>query len=336
MNPCVSIIINNYNYGCYIREAIESVFAQTYREIELIIVDDGSTDDSRAVLNEYLDCAQVIFKANAGQASALNVGIMQAKGDYILLLDSDDYLFPEAVATCVQAFPGGYSRVYYRLQVVDENSRPVVEDIGENLFRAFDGDFSAMLDTYGGIYWAPTSANFFAAQKLKAILPVPEAEWRVCADAFVTVRTSLEGPIRSIDKKLAAYRIHGNNNYCIKSRLLSDEKVLKTRIEDHYRIPALIEAACKEAGYSWNQQQQDDELLVLQMLCAGHKLSLDTPHVAGLRITTLFARIIRYLRCGDGPRLKRVRGTIYLSVILFVPAILARKLLRLKDRWSFG
>ena len=108
MDPLVSIIINNYNYGRYIRQAIESALSQTHKNVELIIVDDGSTDESRCIIEEYKDRAIVIAKQNGGQASAFNVGIMEAKGDFILLLDSDDYLFPEAAQVCIEEFPYGF------------------------------------------------------------------------------------------------------------------------------------------------------------------------------------------------------------------------------------
>ena len=335
MNPLVSIIINNYNYGSYIGQAIESALAQTYNNCELIIVDDGSTDESRAIIMEYKDRALVLFKENGGQGSAFNVGIMRAKGDYILLLDSDDFLFPEAVEVCVKSFPEGYSRVYYRMRVVDSNSNPIAGNNGAELFRNCDADVLSVLASGSRLFWAPTSANLFDAIKLKAILPVPEEEYRVCADAFIAVRTWFKGPIRSIDRELAAYRVHGKNNYSVTSRFLSDEKLLKNRIDDYYRISALLEQALNETGYDYCQQRNNDSLYLLEMLCAGHKLKLASAHVAGLKRSALLARVSRYLRFGEDPVARRIRLAIFLSLVLVMPKIIARGLLRLKDYWNY-
>jgi glycosyltransferase involved in cell wall biosynthesis len=138
--PLVSIVINNFNYGRFLVRAIESALAQTYENVEVIVVDDGSTDESRGILEGFRDRASIILKENSGQAGAFNVGIKAAQGLFTLLLDSDDYLLPEAVATCVARFPAGYSRVYYRLRTVNETDA-VLSEVGDpGHFRAFDGD----------------------------------------------------------------------------------------------------------------------------------------------------------------------------------------------------
>lgn len=92
-SPLVSILMPNYNYGRYIGEAIESVLRQTYPHWELIICDDGSTDNSCEVVKRYQDKdsrIKLIQKENGGMASALNAAYRECKGDIICLLDSDD------------------------------------------------------------------------------------------------------------------------------------------------------------------------------------------------------------------------------------------------------
>ena len=89
----ISVIINNYNYEKFIQEAIESVVNQSYKDYELIIVDDGSTDNSREIIERYsFKYSNIfpIFKKNGGQASCFNIGYKKAKGDIIAFLDSDD------------------------------------------------------------------------------------------------------------------------------------------------------------------------------------------------------------------------------------------------------
>ncbi len=98
-NPLVSIIIPTYNYEDYIVEAVESALNQTYSNIEVIIVDDGSSDDTKSRLFAYLDMERVIYlyQENQGLSAARNKGLQLAKGKYIQLLDSDDYLSINAI-----------------------------------------------------------------------------------------------------------------------------------------------------------------------------------------------------------------------------------------------
>lgn len=93
----VSIIINNYNYSQFLGEAIDSALSQTYPNTEVIVVDDGSTDNSQHLIASYATQILPLLKNNGGQASALNAGFRISRGEIIIFLDADDYLFPYAV-----------------------------------------------------------------------------------------------------------------------------------------------------------------------------------------------------------------------------------------------
>ena len=97
-NPLVSVIITTYNTGRYLLETLESALAQTLRPIEIIVVDDGSTDDTVSLAQPLLDRIHFIRIAHAGLAAARNVAIEAARGDYIALLDADDLWLPDKLA----------------------------------------------------------------------------------------------------------------------------------------------------------------------------------------------------------------------------------------------
>ena len=100
----VSVIVPVYNVLPYLRESLDSVINQTYKDLEIIIVDDGSTDGSDAVCEEYAKDSRVkvIHQKNHGLSAARNVGLDIARGDYIAFLDSDDVYLPDMIQTMVE------------------------------------------------------------------------------------------------------------------------------------------------------------------------------------------------------------------------------------------
>lgn len=100
-NPVVSIVMPAYNAARWIAKSIESVLAQTYGGWELIVVDDGSTDTTQAVVNSFSPYLKYIWQQNQGAPAARNRGLREAKGNYFLFLDADDILRPTALETLV-------------------------------------------------------------------------------------------------------------------------------------------------------------------------------------------------------------------------------------------
>ena len=93
----VSIVIPVYNTEKFVKECIESALNKTYRQIEVIVVDDGSTDNSLKIIKKFSDQIKVISKPNGGTASALNLGIKEMNGDWLKWLSADDLLYPNAI-----------------------------------------------------------------------------------------------------------------------------------------------------------------------------------------------------------------------------------------------
>lgn len=127
-HPLISVIIPNHNYSKYLQESIESVLAQTYTNFELIIVDDGSTDDSINTIIGFGDRVKLIEQAQAGVSAARNTGFRAAKGDYICFLDADDVWLPEkleiqAKTLCDDSIGLVYSSIFNcndELEIVSE------------------------------------------------------------------------------------------------------------------------------------------------------------------------------------------------------------------------
>lgn len=233
----VSIIIANYNYAHFLTRSVDSALEQTYDNIEVIVVDDASTDDTAAVLSTFDSrITRLLRDRNGGHAAAFNTGFAASRGDIVLFLDADDYLYPDAVAEIVRAFADDTAQVQFRLHLVDE--REHVTDIFPPAGQPFDsGDVTGELMRKGRYQTTVTSGLAFRREALEAVMPVPERDFRQGADGYLVTVAPLYGNVTSIDTCLGAYRIHGANHSVFAEKL---GHRARWRIEhDFHRLKAL-------------------------------------------------------------------------------------------------
>ncbi|MDY6897826.1 MAG: glycosyltransferase, partial [Cyanobacteriota bacterium] len=181
--PLVSILINNYNYGRFLRDAIDSAIHQTYANTEVIVVDDGSTDNSKDIITGYGDKIIPILKENGGQASAFNVGFAASRGEIILLLDSDDIFSLEKAQEVVQVFESNSELgwCFHPQILIDTNKNEIfTKNYDQNLSGEYDirpqikrGKLHKYLPSFG---LPATSGVCFRRSLLEKILPMPEAD----------------------------------------------------------------------------------------------------------------------------------------------------------------
>lgn len=252
----VSVVINNYNYGRFLPDAIDSALAQTYSALEVIVVDDGSTDDSKEVIARYGDRIIPVLKQNAGQVSAVEAGVKASRGEIVCMLDSDDYWNCDKVKQVVAAFAASPSSImaYHLLQPIDLKGH-----ISGRATPAaiLEGDISDIVTRSGG-YWMfpPMSALAFSrhfleyairgiakyVDRIRADGSAPEESVRLCADAYLADFAPFCGPVAAIGKVLGVYRLHGENNWNNNSRLKRNIECLRTEKRFYYsRLEALNE-----------------------------------------------------------------------------------------------
>lgn len=202
-----SIIINNFNYARYLRECIDSALEQTWPDKEVVVVDDGSTDGSRAIIESYGSRIVSVFKGNGGQGSAINAGFKMCTGEWVIFLDADDKLLPGAVEKVMQRASVATSNVQYHLSIIDENSREIGVLLPTRPMH--DGDVRPIVAKFRYYNSPPSSGNAYARRYLEQVLPMPEEAWRISADAYLILAAPFYGFIESISEPLAWYRRHG-------------------------------------------------------------------------------------------------------------------------------
>ena len=234
-HPLVSIIIPCYNYGHFLAEAIESVVRQSYPTKEIVVVDDGSTDNTAAIAARYPE-ARYVHQHNQGLSAARNTGIQQSRGTYLVFLDADDWLLPEALALNVEqlqrhpqaAFVAGtYTRVYDNGKVPELMNAIIAAQPYQTLLSR--GNFIAMI--------AAVMFNRWALQQA-----VYDTSLANCEDYDLYLAITRHHPIVQHNQQLAAYRIHTAAMSAVALPMLHGALKVLGRQRPHLRGPAEIEA----------------------------------------------------------------------------------------------
>jgi glycosyltransferase involved in cell wall biosynthesis len=216
-SPSVDVVVTNHNYARFLPEAVESACAQTHPDVRVIVVDDGSTDGSRQVLESFADRVEVVLKEQGGQASALNAGLERCRGEVLLVLDADDRLRPQAAARVAAAFAAdsALSKVQFPMAIVDSEGRPTGEVKPGGHLRAPTGDQRrAELAFPFDLPWLPGGGTGFRTEAVRRILPIPVADYpRSGADWYLVHLTALLGEAALLEEVCAEYRVHGGNAY---------------------------------------------------------------------------------------------------------------------------
>jgi glycosyltransferase involved in cell wall biosynthesis len=202
----VSVVIPCYNHAQFLAHAIESVLTQSYSNFEIIVVDDGSTDDTAEVVRRYSP-VHYVYQDNAGRSSARNTGLWQSRGEFVVFLDADDRLLPNALETGINcmhehpecAFVSGHCRVIDSNGVILPSPRQ----------RHVEHEHYLQLLRGGSYIWCPAVALFqrkvfdFVHRFDPALMPVEDY------DLYLRITKDL--PVYSHNQVIAEYRQHSSN-----------------------------------------------------------------------------------------------------------------------------
>ena len=204
----VSVIIPNYNYAQFVGEAIESVLNQTYKDIEVVVVNNGSTDNSMEVLERYSKKIRLINQENLGQSGARTTGLEKATGDYIAFLDADDKWAPQKIEKQMLLFTPNVELVYCGINLFSENSQTVIS----TEIPTFRGSCSDAFIEYPGvsIVLSGESTSIFTRLLLNKVGGFdPELNSAAGWDFFR--RCSKFSEFDFVPEPLINYRLHSSN-----------------------------------------------------------------------------------------------------------------------------
>lgn len=269
----VSVIIPPYNYARYLCEAIDSVLVQTYKDYEIIVVDDGSTDNTKEVLRPYRNKIKYIYQENKGLSAARNTGIRASKGDYFQFLDADDIILPEKISKQIDFFTENkdYSICYCECITCSENIRDSSKYIYRNAGPMIDPILQVLnLHAYGS-YPLPIHTLLIKRDIFDKVGLFCE-ELKAVEDREFLIRVILSGyEFGYLRYYGALYRVHTNQMLSNKPHITKylnrfnqrmDELLSETSYEwgnlqyvlanNHYRVFKQM----KELGFNYQKQNE--------------------------------------------------------------------------------
>ena len=246
----MTALITNHNYGRFLSAAIDSALAQSHTPLEVLVVDDGSSDASREILAGYGTLIRTILKEQGGQASAFNAGFAAARGELICFLDADDLWLPEKVVRVIEAHREGPVLVCHDLTLVYEDGQTGPASswcLATNTSLARGRVIPELLAEGAGWRFSPTSGMSITRAVAQALAPLPETDWPICADNPVAYAAAWLGRVGALEQALGVYRVHGNNRFLLASGL--DNWIIRFRsVEDPARRLAYLKDFARRHG----------------------------------------------------------------------------------------
>ncbi|MGH6937114.1 MAG: glycosyltransferase family 2 protein [Methylocella sp.] len=333
----LSVIINNYNFGRFVGQAIDSALAIDWPDKEIIVVDDGSTDASRDIIKLFGDRVIPIFQANGGQNSACNAGFERSSGDVIIFLDSDDLLFPSVAKAVMATWKGCVAKVQYSLRIVDTVATPL-GGCWPSYREEQTPERVRLEQRKTGCYlFPPTSGNAWARAFLEQVFPLPVRVGDVrgprsgnngdrevpVIDLYLSQLAPFFGDVVTIDHKKpqGAYRQHGNNDYFDNAYFDAGDLSLETYA--HKTIEAW--ATCRRANELLNHLkiahtpiniELREHFMRLRLICLRSHPAIHPEQ------DSLFDALRKYWRAvsiDEAPRTSKVKWIIWSILIVVAP-----------------
>lgn len=206
----LSIIIANHNYAAFLGQAIDSALAVDWPSVEVIVVDDGSTDNSHAIIKSYGDRIRAELLPKSTQLDVRNHGFAICRGDIVSFLDSDDLLAPKIMRRAMAVWGERVSKVQVQMGTIDADGRNLESNFPKYPSAPSAQECRTWILNTSSYPTPPGSGNIYARWFLERIFPLDHS----CGDATdscCVTAAPLLGDVVTIPETLAYYRVHGNN-----------------------------------------------------------------------------------------------------------------------------
>ena len=208
----LSVIIPNHNYADYVGIAVKSALEICWPKVEVIVVDDGSTDNSLDVIKPLADRITLISQANAGQMRSCVNGFRRCSGDVVIFLDSDDALDPDVMTEIAAVWSDTASKYQFQMRVVDAKGNPTGNILPQYFTHPSSEDIRKWVTTTGAYPTPPGSGNAYPSWFVERIFNFKSDFVDRAPDSYLLAAAPACGDVITIAKALTNYRVHGLNH----------------------------------------------------------------------------------------------------------------------------
>ncbi len=324
----VSVVIPNYNYESFVAAAIDSALALDWPQVEVIVVDDGSTDGSRLAIGQFGDRITAIFQPNAGQLAACNAGYARSHGEVVIFLDSDDMLHPSVIRELVPVWRPGVSKVQFQMRSVDAQGHSLGAVFPQFPMVPTPEEIRRWSLTTSAYPTPPGSGNVYSREFLQKIFPQDDSLGKI-ADSGPLAAAPFLGDVVTVAKPLVSYRVHGKNDGAVSQ--LDGAKFARDVTRTRERV-AYAQRVARSAGLNMPDNAVDKSLSYLPYRLASLRLAPVHP-LPGDNRFKLWADVICAALVPQGVGWKgRITLVVWSSLVLMLPKASAEKLIL----WRFA
>jgi glycosyltransferase involved in cell wall biosynthesis len=271
-DPLVSVVVPAYNAARYIGAALDSALSQTYANLELVVVDDGSTDGTAAIVQGYGDRVRYVYQANARQAAARNRGVRESSGEVVAFLDADDLWLPDKLEKQIELLRRHPEAglIFCGLCVINAEGILGAERIGK-----LRGDPIPEI-LLGKVICAGIGSTALVRRDVLEVVGGFDPELPPCEDIDLFLRIATRFPVHAVNEALVHYRLHGENAHSNVERMTQAWKLLfKKAFHDpsvrrlglSFRLRALGRLYYMLSGDYWHTGRRDVALMYALQAC---------------------------------------------------------------------
>lgn len=321
----LAVVICNYNYAEYISEAIDSALAIDWPCVQVVVVDDGSTDASPTVIAQYEGRISSFFQSNGGQYTAYNKGFTLAKeADVIIFLDSDDLLDRNVMREVSAVWRPGLSKVQFRLRGINAGGAPLGNEIPQFHLTPTPEEIRQWCATTTAHPTPPGSGNAYSRTFLEQILPLDDSCGKP-GDASCVAAAPYLGDVLTLPFSLGSYRIHGRNDGAA-SRL--DIRQFQLHVVRAHQRHVYAQGIARRVGIEVPDNAINRSLSYLPYRLASLRLSpVDHPLPGDCRISILRDAWLALTYAQGMSRQAKCLIVTWITLVGLLPITIARQLI---------
>jgi glycosyltransferase involved in cell wall biosynthesis len=320
----LSVIIPNHNYADYVGIAIKSALEIRWPKVEVIVIDDGSTDNSLQVIGAFGDEIALISQENAGQMRSCANGFRRCSGDVIIFLDSDDALLPDVMNEIAAVWSQTASKVQFQMRVIDAKGNPTGNILPQFFSHPSPQNIREWITTTGAYPTPPGSGNAYPRWLVERIFNFKSDFIDRAPDSYLLAGAPACGDVITIAKPLADYRVHGLNHGAF---LELDDSRFAREIDVSRRRHKFFTEVARSVGLPVAAEALNRNLFYLCLRTASHTLRPDIHPIAGDRSVRILVDGCRAVSYPQGfSASQRASLLLWIACVLLSPRSLQRTL----------